>query len=200
MRKLIFRYSLILLAGASCRSHSASPVISKELQDAVNHNDTALIEKLAQKELDKMRSSIPDSTAEAALTDAAVRVQSLDFKIQKNKPADRDQIITDSLIASKEEFERLYSYMKKVYSFALKKSIQKSDIDYYTEKLSVSSENWISNNFTNKTKRQLQVSRLLLQKDIAIASAIINNIDMEIWRSQTEDQYKNMIKLIEQIN
>jgi len=198
MHKFIFLYFLIMTACAACQSRSSSSdgiVLSKEFEDALKNNDTALAKRIAQKELRKIRSSITDSSF-AALIDAGNQLQSLEFNIQKLNTVDRNLVIADSLVASKEDLEKLYSCMKRVYSFAAVKSVQKTDIDYYTEKLVISCENWISNNFKGKTKKELQVSRLKLQKDIAIASAIINNVDSKEIRTQTEDSYNLSIKQI----
>lgn len=204
MHKFISRYFLILAiaACAACHNHSSSPndaVLSKEFEDAVKNNDTALAKKIAQGELDKIRSSITDSSF-AALIDAGNQLQVLEFNIQKLKATNGNEIIADSLISNKNDLQKLYAYMIRVYSFALKKSVQQIDTDYYTEKLMVSAEDWVSNNFRRKTIKQLQVSRLMLQKDIAIASAIINNVDTKEIRTQTEDSYNSSIKRITEVN
>ena len=88
--------------------------------------------------------------------------------------------------------------MMRVYEFALKKAVEKSDVDYYSEKLTVTSEIWTSNYFKNKTKKELQISRVMLQKDIAVASAIIYGIDSKETRKHIEYGFNNSIKFIKE--
>ena len=143
----MFKYLLIVLVLGSCQ---ASPqdenALSKDFEDAIKNKDTVLAKKIAQRELDKTRGSITDSGF-AALIDASLELENLSFKIQKN----------DSSVTDNEYHKKIHSFITRVYSFALKRSIQKTDIDYYTNKLKISRENWVTDCFSHKTKKELKI-------------------------------------------
>ncbi|MGF2412181.1 MAG: hypothetical protein ACQUYJ_07625, partial [Ferruginibacter sp.] len=137
----MLRYLLLLIIFSACQSTSTGDVgVSKELENALRNNDTASAKKIAQRELDKSRSSITDSSF-AALMDATLELENLGFKIQKN----------DTLAIDNEYLKMVHSFVNRVYNFALLRSIQQSDIDYYTAKSTISSDKWRADNFTHKT-------------------------------------------------
>ena len=187
-----FKYFLVIIICAACHAASSSPdevILSKEFEDAIKNKDTVLAQKIAQRELDKSRASITDSSF-AALMDATLGLQDLEFKIQKN----------DSSALDNKYFGKLHSFMISVYGFSLKRSINKSDLDYYATKVSESQEKWIADNFAHKTKKELQIVLLLLQQDVAISSGIINGIDTKEGRQEIEESYANSIKIIKGSN
>ena len=191
----MIKYVLLMVILSSCQQHySDEPVISKEMEQALKNNDTALAQKIAQQELDKSRASIADSSF-AALIDATLELQSLGFKIQKINPATKSEIISDSLVSINEGFTKLHSFIIRVYEFALKRSSQKSDITYYTEKIAIPYEEWLMLFFKGRTKKELQISELTLQKDIAIASGIINGADTKEGRREIENSYTENVRI-----
>jgi hypothetical protein len=173
---------------ASCQTSSRDEIVlSKDLEDAIKNNDTLLAQKIAQRNLDETRASIKDSSF-AALIDASLELQTLSFKIQKK----------ESLVTDNEYLKKLHSFITRVYDFALKRSIQKIDIDYYTNKLNISREDWIAMYFSHKTQKELKVTVELLQQDVAIASGIINGADTKEGRKEIEEQYSRSIKMIKE--
>jgi hypothetical protein len=188
MHSFIFRYLLIVLVLGSCQGSSHDEnVLSKDFENAIKNNDTVLAKKIAQRKLDKTRASITDSSF-AALIDASLELENLLFKIQKN----------DSSVTDNEYHKKIHSFITRVYSFALKRSIQKTDIDYYANKLKISRENWITEYFSNKTKKELKITLALLQQDVAIASGIINDADTKEGRKEIEESYSRSIKMIKE--
>lgn len=185
----MLRYLLLFLTFSACQSASTSNAdLSNEFEDALKNNDTALTKKIAQRELDKTRSSITDSSF-AALIDASLELENLSFKIQKN-----DRSVTDN-----EYHKKIHSFIIRVYNFALKRSIQKTDIDYYANKLKISRENWITEYFSHKTNKELKITLALLQQDVAIASGIINSADTKEGRKEIEESYSRSIKMIKEL-
>lgn len=191
----MFRFILASLILVSCHSRPAhdEEVISKELQDAITKNDTALAKQIAKKESGNIRTAVTDSSF-AALMDANLAIQEFEFRIGKARSASKSKIIPDSLILNKESDAQLYAYVYSVNQFVLQRAVNQHDITYYKAKMSIPFESWINNNFRSKTIEELQISALTIQKDLAIASAIINNVDSKEIRDQTEDLYNNLIK------
>lgn len=191
----LFLASLILV---SCHSASKNEeIVSKDLQDAIKNDDTALAVEIAKRDLDKTRSSVTDSSF-AAILDANLALQSFEFRIEKVKIKDISKAVPDSLILNYELDSKLYSFVSRVYSLVLATATNKNDIAYYSAKMSIPFENWINNNFRDKTLKELRISTLLIQKDLAIASAIINNIDSKQFRELTEDSYNRSVKTIQE--
>jgi hypothetical protein len=194
----VLKYILASLILVSCHSASGNEeVISKDLLEALKNNDTTLAKEIAQKELDKTRASVTDSSF-AALLDANLALQSFEFRIEKIKVENILKAIPDSLILNNDLDSKLYSYVSKVYGLVVKKATNQNDILYYSTKMSIPLESWIDNNFRNKTIKELKISTHLIQKDLAIASAIINNVDSKQVRQQTEDSYNQIIKILKE--
>ena len=191
---------LLFVIFSSCQSPGDEAHLNQEFKDAVKNNDTALANalanKIAQEYFEKLK-TVPDSIF-TTLTDVGLRLHSLELDIEKINTASANSPVPDSLITSNEKIKILYTYMMKVYERALKKTIQKSDFDYYSQKLAVTSEIWANDNFKNKTKKELQISRVMLQKDIAVASAIIYGIDSKETRKQIEYGFNNSIRFIKE--
>ena len=178
----------------SCQSNSTNDEItSKDFQNALKNNDTALASEIAKKELDKLRASVTDSSF-AALLDANLALQSFEFRIEKIKVENISKAVPDSLILNNGLDFQLYSFLSRVYSLVLLNATNKNDIAYYTSIAKIPFENWVNNNFRNKTIKELKISTILIQKDLAIASAIINNIDSKQFRELTESSYNNSVK------
>jgi len=192
----LYKYLLFCLSLLSCQPGSENKTdLSKEFVDALNANDTALAKKIAQRELDKTRVAITDSSF-AALIDANLLLQSLGFNIQKIKVENPLMKIPDSLFLSRESGYKLHSSIIKVYNLVLQKAHDRKDKEYFSGITMLPAEQWININFYNKTIKELMISNLSIQKDLAIASAIINNVDSRSIREQTEKSYLENVKNI----
>jgi hypothetical protein len=187
------KYLILLLAFVSCQGpDDRGSGLSKELTEALEKQDTAAVKIIAQQDLDKMRSSVTDSSF-AALLDVNLQLQALEFELNKSDSSNK---IPGNIIAKTEKGSLLYRNCMRVYQFALERSANKEDHSFYTGELKKSKEQWLTEYFLNKSGTDSRISLLLLQKNMAIASTIINRIDQFSFRKETEEQYRSVIESI----
>lgn len=180
----VFLFFLIL-----CSCNSKKP---NQIDLALERNDTALVKKIAQKELDRIRASITDSSFGNTI-DAMLQIQTLEFTLQKADSSRISNKFAEELILNHPDGQRLYNLMMKTYKHALDLSSKNSDVSYFTNELSQKSQIWLEERFANKKTFEALISLYLLQKDIALISAIENKVDTEFLRNQLETQYNNLI-------
>jgi len=66
--------------------------------------------------------------------------------------------------------------------------------DTHSKAIAVDRQKWLEINFSGKTNAEAKKSLSLLQRDIAIISAIVNHMDSDQVRKETEDSYENLIE------
>jgi hypothetical protein len=185
----VFLFAILI---SSCQCRNKSP-----LEAALEKGDTALTKKLARDELNKMRASITDSNFATTL-DASLAIQSIQFDFQKADSTAIDSSFINKTIINRPDGTNLSVLMMKSYRMALEYASRKSDIDYFNSQLSLSSGGWLEKKFYNKSKAEALISLFLLQKDIALISAIEINADNDFMRQQLEEQYADLINNMRQ--
>jgi hypothetical protein len=181
---------LLALIFCSCNSKKQSP-----LETALQNGDTALAKKLAQKELDSLRGTIKDSSF-ANYLDASLHLQTLEFTLEKADTSRTGNNHAEELILNHPNGKRLYELMMKSYKLALSHTSNSSDINYFTNELSQSPEKWLEKKFANKKTYEALISIFLLQKDIALISAIEINTDNDLMRKELDTQYQELINIM----
>ena len=169
--------------------HSKKP---SQIELALEQNDTAFAKRLAQKELDSLRSSIKDSSF-ANTIDAMLLIQTLEFKLQKADSSRGGYQFSEKIILKHTDGQRLYHLMMSEYKQGIKYSTNASDIAYFKNELLHSSQEWLIKRFQNKKTYEALIALSLLQKDIALISAIKNKVDNAALRGELETQYNKLI-------
>jgi hypothetical protein len=187
------KYLILLLTFVSCQGPDDNGSgLSKELTEALQKEDTAAVKKIAQQDLDRMRASVTDSSF-AALMDINIQLQTLGFELNKTDSSNKTP---GNIIAKTEKGKLFYRNCMRVYQFAMERSLNREDHLFYTGELKKSQEQWLTEYFLNKSGTDSRISLLLLQKNMAIASAIINGVDQFSFRKETEEQYSSIIESI----
>jgi hypothetical protein len=166
-----------------------------ELELAIEQGDTAMVKKLAKEELGKIRASISDS-AFASILDASLAIQELQLILLKEDTSRRRSGLSDSLITSNPNGQKLYSLMMRVYSLGLKNSSRKTDNTYFYSVLKETSKEWIANRFFRKPTYEALISLNFLQKDVALISAIESKADNSFLRKELDRQYDDYAKMM----
>ncbi len=181
---------LILFAILFLSCNNSDNNTDEDLQQAIKNGDTALAKKLAQEEVNKLRSQINDS-AFALLVDLNLQLQRLEFALPAG---DTSQMIADKIIVNGPGGQRLYNLAMRTYRLGLTKTSRHSDISSYTKELGYGKNEWLSMNFAGKTNIEAKKSLWRIQRDAAIISAIVNDTDTDKFRKETEDLYKKIIE------
>lgn len=182
------KFLLILILLVSCQAADTNQKAEEEIDFTLKNKDTSLAKKLAKQELDRLRSNVTDSNF-AIILDASLQIQVLEFAFQKG---DSSKKIADEIIVNHPDGQRLYNLMMKAYKLAIQNTSRGADIVLYSKEHSMSSPIWLETKFAGKTNYQAKKSLLWLQKDIAIISAIVNHMDNDNVRKETEDSYKDL--------
>jgi hypothetical protein len=182
------KYILLLFLFISCQS-KPKPDYVKALEDG----DTTYAKELAEKELQRIRASMPDSNTAAAM-DASMQIMDLEFALRKADSSLKKTGIADSLIVNHMNGEKLYQGMIRYYNTALDHTTDTSDIIYFTSQSSKPVKKWLQQKFAHKTTFEALISLSLLQKDIALISAITIGQATDFTRRQLNEQYDSNIR------
>ena len=183
------RIFILAIVIFSCQSAPADKTADDAIEQAIAKGDTAEAKKLAQEELNKMRSSITDSSF-ALIMDVNLQIQKIEFYFEKSRGI---QNVADEKIVNQPEGIRLYELMMRAYKLAIETTTRESDVVLYTKAGSVDQQQWFQANFSGKPNDRARKSLMLLQNDMYIISAIVNHGDTDELRKQAEDQYKRII-------
>jgi hypothetical protein len=177
----------VVISLFACQSKKQSP-----MEIAIENKDTALAMKLAKQKLDEIRASIKDSGFAASI-DAGLLIQTLQFSLEKADSLRISNRFSNELILNHTNGYRLYEVMMKKYKQALEVSSNADDVIYFTTESSLAQKEWLDQKFSNKKTYEALISLLILQRDIALISAIENKVDNQLTRLQLEKSYQQII-------
>lgn len=162
------------------------------IEIAMENNDTALAKKLAQQELDKTRASITDP-AFADIMDASLLIQSLQFELDKADSLKHTNKFSTDFILNNQNGKRLYDLTRKNYIRALEITSNANDVIYFTTEMALTQKEWLELKFANKKAYEVIIALLVLQRDIALISAIESKADNEGMRQELQQSYQQSI-------
>lgn len=126
------------------------------------------------------------------MTDANMQIQTVEFVLQKADVSRIQNGVSDSFIVNNPNGQLLYSTMMKAYQLALQHATQQHDIIYYNMQLAFSQQAWLQSKFRSKKTYEALMAIFQLQKDLAVISMIVNNMDNEFERNMVEEQYSKL--------
>ena len=162
------------------------------MEIALENKDTALAKKFAQNELDEIRSSIKDPDF-AATTDASLQIQKLQFALQKADSSRVGNKFSNEIVFTNQDGQKLYALMLNKYKHALEITSNADDVIYFTNEIALTPGEWLEQKFANKKTYEALISLDILQRDLALISAIENKIDTEQIRKDLQKSYQRTI-------
>jgi len=162
------------------------------VDEAFARGDTAYGKELLQREYDYNRSLVTDSSLTISM-DISSKIISLEFLFNKKELLLNGDNTSSELIG---EIKELYRLTRKLYSYGISISIRSSDRKYFIQKLFLSEDDWIKENFYDKSRNEALISLHAIQKDVLLTSLIGEGVDSDDQRAEVDRQYEAVDEIL----